>query len=210
VTDRAPVPDEGELRLGAVTLPVGRPLRAQDGDGEPVAWRTQGPVPDPGPVWSALSALHGQTGLVPVLEPVGWGELEASCWDTAAVADVDRVDVAALLEEQWADYFPGQEERSRLDEMAAPFTSGYPGLAPATSPPGASRCGRPPRKSSMPPSGTSGGIDHGDKTTRREEWATGHPALPDLATRVQQFADEIERLRALLRQHGIDPQDKPA
>jgi alkanesulfonate monooxygenase SsuD/methylene tetrahydromethanopterin reductase-like flavin-dependent oxidoreductase (luciferase family) len=62
----------------------------------------------------------------------------------------------------------------------------------------------------MPPSGTSGGIDHGDKTARREEWATGHPALPDLATRVQQFADEIERLRALLRQHGIDPQDKPA
>ena len=45
---------------------------------------------------------------------------------------------------------------------------------------------------------------------RQEQWASKHPALPDLAERVQQLADEIERLHALLRQHGIDPQDKPA
>jgi hypothetical protein len=62
----APVPDEGELRLGAVRLPTGRLLRSRCGDGEPVAWMTQAPVPEPGPVWSALSALHGQTNLVPV------------------------------------------------------------------------------------------------------------------------------------------------
>jgi ATP-dependent Clp protease ATP-binding subunit ClpA len=48
------------------------------------------------------------------------------------------------------------------------------------------------------------------KAARQEQWAAGHPALPVLAERVQQLADEIERLRALLRQHGIDPQDKPA
>ena len=48
------------------------------------------------------------------------------------------------------------------------------------------------------------------KTARQEQWAAGHPALPDLAERCQQLTDEIERLRALLRQHGIDPQDKPA
>jgi len=48
------------------------------------------------------------------------------------------------------------------------------------------------------------------KAARQEQWAAGHPALPDLAERVQQLTDEIERLRALLRQHGIDPQDKPA
>ena len=48
------------------------------------------------------------------------------------------------------------------------------------------------------------------KATRQEEWAAGHPALPDLAERCQQLSDEVERLRALLRQHGIDPQDKPA
>ena len=49
-----------------------------------------------------------------------------------------------------------------------------------------------------------------DKAAQREEWAAKHPALPVLAERVQQLADETERLRALLRQHGIDPQGKPA
>ena len=48
------------------------------------------------------------------------------------------------------------------------------------------------------------------KAARQEQWAAGHPALPVLAERYQQLTDEIERLRALLRQHGIDPQDKPA
>jgi ATP-dependent Clp protease ATP-binding subunit ClpA len=48
------------------------------------------------------------------------------------------------------------------------------------------------------------------KTARQEQWAAGHPALPDLAERYQQLTDEIERLRALLREHGIDPQDRPA
>ena len=48
------------------------------------------------------------------------------------------------------------------------------------------------------------------KAARQEQWAAGHPDLPDLAERCQQLADEIDRLRALLRQHGIDPQDKPA
>ena len=48
------------------------------------------------------------------------------------------------------------------------------------------------------------------KAARQKQWAAGHPALPDLAERVQRLADEIERLRALLRQHGIDPQDEPA
>jgi len=48
------------------------------------------------------------------------------------------------------------------------------------------------------------------KAARQEQWAAEHPGLPVLAERCQQLADEIERLRALLRQHGIDPQDKPA
>ncbi len=48
------------------------------------------------------------------------------------------------------------------------------------------------------------------KAARQEQWVAEHPALPVLAERFQQLADEIERLRALLREHGIDPQDKPA
>jgi hypothetical protein len=50
----------------------------------------------------------------------------------------------------------------------------------------------------------------GGKAARQEQRAAAHPALPDLAERYQQLADEVERLRAVLRQHGIDPQDKPA
>ena len=48
------------------------------------------------------------------------------------------------------------------------------------------------------------------KAARREEWAAGHPALPVLAEQCQQLSGEIERLRALLRQHGIEPQDESA
>jgi ATP-dependent Clp protease ATP-binding subunit ClpA len=48
------------------------------------------------------------------------------------------------------------------------------------------------------------------KAARQEQWVAGHPGLPVLAERCQQLADEVERLRARLRQHGIDPQDKPA
>ena len=46
------------------------------------------------------------------------------------------------------------------------------------------------------------------KAALREQWTAAHPTLPDLAERVQQLADEIERLRALLGRHGIDLQDK--
>ena len=46
------------------------------------------------------------------------------------------------------------------------------------------------------------------KAALREQWTAAHPTLPDLAERVQQLADEIERLRALLGLHGIDWQDK--
>jgi ATP-dependent Clp protease ATP-binding subunit ClpC len=48
------------------------------------------------------------------------------------------------------------------------------------------------------------------KAALRAQWVTAHPALPDLAERCQELTDETERLRALLRQHGIDPQDKTA
>jgi len=48
------------------------------------------------------------------------------------------------------------------------------------------------------------------KAARQEQWAARHPALPVLAERCQQLADEVERLRALLRQHGIDSEDRPA
>jgi ATP-dependent Clp protease ATP-binding subunit ClpA len=43
----------------------------------------------------------------------------------------------------------------------------------------------------------------GQKASRLQEWATAHRDLPSLT-------DEVGRLRDLLRQHGIDPQDGAA
>jgi ATP-dependent Clp protease ATP-binding subunit ClpA len=42
-----------------------------------------------------------------------------------------------------------------------------------------------------------------EKGSRQQEWAATHLDLPTLS-------DEVERLRGLLRQHGIDPQDGAA
>jgi ATP-dependent Clp protease ATP-binding subunit ClpC len=49
-----------------------------------------------------------------------------------------------------------------------------------------------------------------DKTARQQQWEAAHPDLASLAEQVQHLSDEVERLRALLRQHGIEPEDKPA
>jgi hypothetical protein len=45
--------------------------------------------------------------------------------------------------------------------------------------------------------------DLDEKVSRQEEWATAHRDLPSLS-------DEVERLRGLLRQHGIEPHDGAA
>jgi hypothetical protein len=43
----------------------------------------------------------------------------------------------------------------------------------------------------------------GEQHSRQQEWATAHPGAPSVS-------DEVERLRGLLRQHGIEPQDGAA
>jgi ATP-dependent Clp protease ATP-binding subunit ClpA len=43
----------------------------------------------------------------------------------------------------------------------------------------------------------------GQRTSRQQEWATAYAGLPSLT-------EEVERLRALLRQHGIEPRDGAA
>jgi ATP-dependent Clp protease ATP-binding subunit ClpC len=49
-----------------------------------------------------------------------------------------------------------------------------------------------------------------DKAARQHQWETAHPDLVSLAEQVQRLSGEVERLRALLRQHGIEPEDKTA
>ncbi|MGH3303338.1 MAG: UvrB/UvrC motif-containing protein [Streptosporangiaceae bacterium] len=48
------------------------------------------------------------------------------------------------------------------------------------------------------------------KTARQQQWETAHPDLASVAEQVQRLSSEVERLRDLLRQHGIEPEDKTA
>jgi hypothetical protein len=132
------LPDEGPLQLGAVTLPAGRWIRPQEGDGSPVAWVTETTIAEPGALWAALSELHPETGLAPILLPAGRGnDFEESCRTSIRVEDVDRVAAAAPLEARWSDLDPGQrgEDEETIGwtrEQVSPFTvDRFPGLAPA-------------------------------------------------------------------------------
>jgi hypothetical protein len=44
------------------------------------------------------------------------------------------------------------------------------------------------------------------KAAKQGEWAAAHPDLATLAEAVERLDGELERLRQLLRQHGIDPE----
>jgi hypothetical protein len=48
------------------------------------------------------------------------------------------------------------------------------------------------------------------RTARQQQWEAAHPDLVSLAEQVHCLSGEVERLRDLLRQHGIEPGDKPA
>jgi ATP-dependent Clp protease ATP-binding subunit ClpC len=48
------------------------------------------------------------------------------------------------------------------------------------------------------------------KASRQQEWAAAHQDLPSLAEKVRRLNDEIERLHALLHEHGIEPEDGAA
>ena len=48
------------------------------------------------------------------------------------------------------------------------------------------------------------------KASRQQQWAATHPDLPSLGEKFRQLSDEIERLHALLREHGIEPEDGAA
>jgi predicted Abi (CAAX) family protease len=47
-----------------------------------------------------------------------------------------------------------------------------------------------------------------DVAARRQQWEAAHPDLTSLAEHVQRLSREVDRLRDLLRQRGIDAEDK--
>ena len=49
-----------------------------------------------------------------------------------------------------------------------------------------------------------------ERASHQEQWVAAHPDLPSLAEKFGELSDEITRLRALLREHGIKPEDGAA
>jgi Domain of unknown function (DUF4253) len=125
------LPQDGELRLGQVSLPVGQRIGSFGDVGEDVIWATTQAVPDAGRTWLALSDAHMRTGLVPVLlSPTE--EFQGFFEDPPSTAELDRVDTAGLLHMMWDDKLPpddAQDDGPRLVQQRAPFSRDFPGLA---------------------------------------------------------------------------------
>jgi hypothetical protein len=133
----ADVPADGPVQLGSVQLPAGRRLSGWDEDA-PRLWATSEPVPDAGRVWQALTDMHPDTGLVPILLGFLYGGHTGRPWDAEEfgprcdLADVDRLDAAAVLAQEWAGSVPTADELEsdrELAEMVAPYGERFPGLA---------------------------------------------------------------------------------
>ncbi len=132
------LPEEGQLRVGSVTLPTGRLITADYGEGDPVAWATIDPVLKPGTIWAALSEARHQTGLVPILLS-GLDGNTTRPWDNGEFVDpvdirgLDSLDAATVLETMWADFLAlqeSEEEDADAIQDRAPFSRQFPGLAP--------------------------------------------------------------------------------
>lgn len=127
------LPTDGDLRIGAVTLPAGTRV-VPFGARRPVAWITSQPVLDVPRAWAMLSDAHEQTGLVPV-SVIGRHAQEARPWEAGElcpppVCDLDGLDAAAVLAACWDSRIPDEENDAEAAGDRAPFSRRFPGLAP--------------------------------------------------------------------------------
>jgi hypothetical protein len=120
------LPEDGPVRLGPVPLPAGRRVMAVEGGGQPVAWVTGVDVPDPGWVWSALSGLRGQTGLVPVLLDGAEDDGDYFFFRPADTAEIDRLDAATTLAALWDGQY--QDTSGPAVLLDAPLSNRFLGL----------------------------------------------------------------------------------
>jgi len=128
------LPDEGELRLGAVMLPPGRRIVPQEGPGEPVAWVTTQPVPDPGLIWSALSDAHLETGLVPVVLTDGEKDEDFFFAAPDDLAELDHLDAADVLGTRLAPHEAGKLSMAECQQVLGSLSPAPIGLIPARRP----------------------------------------------------------------------------
>lgn len=138
------LPEDGTLQLGSVNLPAGRRITARFGSGQPVAWATAEPVAEAGRIWTALSAAHQETGLVPFLLGGQNGDT-ARPWDREEFQDpselsrINRLDARMLLETGWEGRQPDADEGQGAEAAGVlarlPFSREFPGLAEPDGPP---------------------------------------------------------------------------
>lgn len=126
-----PLPGDGALRVGQVSLPAGRRIAGRYGP--PIAWVTDGPVEDPGLIWSELSAESAATGLVPFLAATLEDEgSRAQITESLALAAGAGFDSDHEDYEDYEDYRRGDadagdyddEDGGRFGERARPWDSG--------------------------------------------------------------------------------------
>lgn len=129
------LPEDGELRLGSAVL-QGQRVRAIGGDRPEVAWATSGPMPGAGRIWLELSGLAAQTGLQPVLwslRGVPWrSPQKAEQFEPPpSLAEIDGIDGGAVVAQLWEEKAvdDGEESAEWVDDMVAPFSRDFPGLA---------------------------------------------------------------------------------
>jgi hypothetical protein len=142
------LPDEGPVRLGPVSLPAGKLITGWHGGDHHVAWATVDPVPDSGRAWAALTDLHPQTGLVPIVldglrvntmfprDRVGIRPDGLRPWDNGEFTEpedprgADSVDIGPFLHAEWRCWVPPPDDDDpEWIEMLGPFTRQWPGLA---------------------------------------------------------------------------------
>lgn len=130
------LPGDGELRLGSAVL-QGQRVRAIGGDTPEVAWATSEPVPGAGRIWLELSGLAVQTGLQPVLwslqgVPMRSPQKAEQFEPPPGLAEIDGIDGGAVVAQLWEEKAvdDGDEESAEwTDDMVAPFSRDFPGLA---------------------------------------------------------------------------------
>jgi hypothetical protein len=125
------LPQDGELRLGQVSLPKGRRISSSRDSGEAVIWATTKAVPNAGRMWLALSDARPRTGLVPILlSPTE--EFQGFFENPPSIAELDHMDITGLLRMMWDGKFQHHEtcgDGPRLRQQRAPFSRDFPGLA---------------------------------------------------------------------------------
>ncbi|WP_051684265.1 DUF4253 domain-containing protein [Blastococcus sp. URHD0036] len=119
----ASLPAAGPLRLGDVSLGSGRPV---GGTPAPALWLTDDRVPDTAEVWRRLVDLFPETGLWPLLATPFERSRET---DPVPPADVDAVDPAVFLADQWAGWLVPIGEHPYVEHLT-PYGAHFPGLAP--------------------------------------------------------------------------------